>query len=137
MTLGLPRRVGTLACPRRARVSDPSVNRRTPFVRMRRLAALIMLLGAATAALGVVAVVGVERIDLPPAHVRAIAAALPVAVLVLGLALLLVGAIVARRALREGEGAGSGAERSAGTPGIGARQQPDAVERPKSRDRVI
>ena len=104
---------------------------------MRRLAALIMLLGAATAALGVVAVVGVERIDLPPAQVRAIAAALPVAILVLGVALLLVGAIVARLALREAERAASGAERSAGTPALSAGQQPEAVERPKARDRVI
>ena len=104
---------------------------------MRRLAALIMSLGAATAALGVVAVVGVERIDLPPAHVRAIAAALPVAVLVLGVALLLVGAIVARRALHEGDRVASGAERSPGTPALGASERPEAVERPKARDRVI
>ena len=104
---------------------------------MRRLAALIMLLGAATAALGVVAVVGVERIDLPPAHVRAIAAALPVAVVMLGAALLLVGAIVARRAPREGERVAPDAERSAGTPALGAGQQPEAVERPKAKDRVI
>jgi hypothetical protein len=104
---------------------------------MRRLAALIMLLGAATAALGVVAVVGVERIDLPPAQVRAIAAAVPVAILVLGVALLLVGAIVARLALREGERVTSNAERSAGAPGLGAGQQPEGVERPRAKDRVI
>jgi hypothetical protein len=103
---------------------------------MRRLAALIMLLGAATAALGVVAVVGVERIDLPPAQVRAIAAALPVAILVLGVALLPVGAIVARLALREGERVASGAERSAGAPRLGAGQQPEGVERPRAKDRV-
>ena len=103
---------------------------------MRRLAALIMLLGAATAALGVLAVVGVERIDLPPAQVRAIAAALPVAILVLGVALLLVGAIVARLALRETERVASGAQRSAGTPALGAAQQPETVERPRPRDRV-
>ncbi len=108
-----------------------------PFASMRRLAALIMLLGAATAALGVVAVVGVERIDLPPAQVRAIAAALPVAVLVLGVALLLVGAIVARLALREAERVASGSERPAVTPALGVGQQPEAVERPKARDRVI
>ena len=104
---------------------------------MRRLAALIMSLGAATAALGLVAVVGVERIDLPPAQVRAIAAALPVAVMVLGVALLLAGAIVARLALREGERAEADAERSADTPALGAGQQPEAFERPKARDRVI
>ncbi|MDF1501813.1 hypothetical protein [Roseisolibacter sp. H3M3-2] len=104
---------------------------------MRRLAALIMVLGAAVAALGVVAVVGVERIDLPPAHVRAIAAALPVAVLALGVALLLVGAIVARLALREAERVASGAERSAGAPALGAGHHAEAVERPAARDRVI
>jgi hypothetical protein len=104
---------------------------------MRRLAALIMLLGAATAALGVVAVVGVERIDLPPAQVRAIAAALPVAVLVLGVALLLVGAIVARLALREAERVTSNAERPTGPRALGAGQQLEGVERPKARDRVI
>jgi hypothetical protein len=55
----------------------------------------------------------------------------------LGAALLLVGAIVARRARREGERVASGAERSAGTPALRTGQQPEAVERPKDRDRVI
>ena len=104
---------------------------------MRRLAALIMLLGAVAAALGVVAVVGVERIDLPPAHVRAIAAALPIAVLVIGVVLLLVGAVVARLALREAERLGPGAGRSTGTPALGAGQQHQAATRPAERDRVI
>jgi hypothetical protein len=104
---------------------------------MRRLAAFMMLLGAATAALGVVAVVGVERIDLPPAQVRAIAASLPVAVLVLGVVLLVVGTIMARLALREAERVASGAERPAGAPALGAGQQNLAAERPAAKDRVI
>ena len=96
-----------------------------------------MVLGAATAALGVVAVVGVERIDLPPAHVRAIAAALPVAVLVLGVALLLVGAIVARLALRETERGAARAERPAETPALGPGPPPEVAERRTARERVI
>ena len=104
---------------------------------MRRLAAVIMLLGAATAALGIVAVVGVERIDLPAAHVRAIAAARPVAGLVIGVALLVVGAVMARLALREAERLGSGAERPTGTPALGAGQRHQAAERPAAKDRVI
>lgn len=96
-----------------------------------------MLLGAVTAALGVVAVVGVERIDLPPAHVRAIAAALPVVVLLVGVALLVLGTIMARLALREAERVASDVERPAGTPALGAGQQPLAAERPAARDRVV
>ena len=70
---------------------------------MRRLAALIMLLGACTAAVGVAAVIGIERINLPLAALRAIEAAIPVTVLVLGVALLLVGALIARLTMREAE----------------------------------
>ena len=103
---------------------------------MRRLAALIMLLGAITAALGVFAVVAVERIFLPPAAARAIAAALPVAVLVLGLALLVLGTIMARLALREAERVARGVERPTGAPELGAGHQSEAVGRSAARDRV-
>ena len=133
MTPAPPRHVSTRARAG-ARRSDPR-STVEPSLVMRRLAALIMLLGAATAALGVVAVVGVERIDLPPAQVRAIAAAIPVAILVLGVVLLLIGAIVARLALREGHAASS-AERAAATPGLGEGRPAEAAERLRARDRV-
>jgi hypothetical protein len=70
---------------------------------MRRLSALIMLFGACTAAVGVVAVVGVERMNLPPSALRVIEAAIPVTVLVIGVALLLVGTLMARLSMREAE----------------------------------
>jgi hypothetical protein len=70
---------------------------------MRRLSALVMLLGAVVAALGILAIVGIERIDLPPDAARVIADALPVAVLVLGGLLMIFGALVARLATREAE----------------------------------
>ena len=104
---------------------------------MRRLAALLMLLGAVTAALGVVAVVGVERIDLPPAQVRAIAAALPVAVLIIGVVLLGVGTIMARLALREAERGASSLGRPTDTPALGAGQHQQAAKRPAPKDRVV
>lgn len=96
-----------------------------------------MLLGAVTAALGVVAVVGVERIDLPPAQVRAIAAALPVAVLIIGVVLLGVGTIMARLALREAEHGASSLGRPTGTPALGAGQHQQAEKRPAPKDRVV
>lgn len=68
-----------------------------------------MVAGTALAALGVLAVVGVERIDLPPAAVRAIAAALPFLVLLAGVVLLFVGALLARLSTREAERARGGA----------------------------
>jgi hypothetical protein len=74
---------------------------------MRRLAALIMLLGASTAAIGVAAVVGVERMNLSPTALRAMEAAIPVTVLVIGIALLVVGALMARLAMREAERRGA------------------------------
>jgi hypothetical protein len=87
---------------------------------MRRLSAIVMLLGATTAALGVAAVVGIERIDLPPAAVRVIADALPVAVLVIGLALLLLGAFMARIATRETERGSTPVGAPAGLPSLDA-----------------
>ena len=79
-----------------------------------------MLLGAATAALGVAAVVGIERIDLPPAAVRVIADALPVAVLVIGLALLLLGTFMARIARRDTERGSTTVSAPAGLPALDA-----------------
>ena len=87
---------------------------------MRRLSALVMLLGALTAALGVVAVVGIERIDLPPSAVRVIAAALPFAVLVVGVALLVLGTVMARLVFREAERGASGPAPAAGAPALDA-----------------
>jgi hypothetical protein len=105
---------------------------------MRRLSAIVMLLGATTAALGVAAVVGIERIDLPPAAVRAIADALPVAVLVIGLALLLLGAFMARIATRETERGPTSVSAPAGLPALdagapGGRAAPPAPGAPVGR----
>jgi hypothetical protein len=102
---------------------------------MRRLSALVMLLGALTAALGVAAVVGIERIDLPPSAVRVIAAALPYTVLVVGVAMLVLGTVMARLALREAErssarGLGGVADAAA----LGAGAPPD---RPGQADRRV
>jgi hypothetical protein len=81
---------------------------------MRRLSAVLLLLGAGAAALGAAAVVGIERIDLPPEAVRAIAAALPAAVLLLGVVLLVVGALLGRVAHHEAQdGRGVGARKAA------------------------
>ena len=85
-----------------------------------------MASGAALAALGVLAVAGIERIDLPPAAVRVIAAALPFLVLLAGVVLLFVGALLARLATREAEQARSG------TAGVGGGR--DAVALPAPRD---
>jgi hypothetical protein len=85
-----------------------------------------MVSGAALAALGVLAVAGIERIDLPPAAVRAIAAALPFLVLLAGVALLFVGTLLARLATREAERA------RGGTAGV-ARGR-DAGALPAARD---
>jgi hypothetical protein len=99
---------------------------------MRRLSAFIMLLGAATAALGVFAVFGIERIDLPPPAVRFIAAALPVAVLVIGVALLVLGTVMARLVLSEGKRMPNDAAGPVHAPALGAglrSSKPDAAER--------
>ena len=81
---------------RRPRIPDPLV----PTI-VRRLTAALMALGAILAALGVMAVVGIERIDLPPTAVRMIAAALPFVVLLSGVVMLLVGALLARVTARQ------------------------------------
>lgn len=77
-----------------------------------------MVLGALLAALGVLAVASIERIDLPPATVRAIAAALPFVVLLAGVVLLFVGTLLARLATREAERVPRGV--AGGSPGHGA-----------------
>jgi hypothetical protein len=87
---------------------------------MRRLSAIMMLLGAATAALGVFAVFGIERIDLPPSAVRFIAAAVPVVVLVTGVVLLVIGTLMARLALREGDRGPIAVTGPAHVPALGA-----------------
>jgi hypothetical protein len=96
---------------------------------MRRLSALVMLLGALTAALGLAAVVGIERIDLPPSAVRLIAAALPFAVLVVGVALLVLGTVMARLALREAERGASGHGAAARAAALGAGAPADRSSR--------
>jgi hypothetical protein len=97
---------------------------------MRRLSAIVMLLGAATAALGVAAVVGIERIDLPPAAVRAIADALPVVVLVSGLALLLLGTFMARIAKRDTARGATSVGATAGLPSLDAGAPSDLAKPP-------
>ena len=99
---------------------------------MRRLSGIIMLLGALTAALGVAAVVGIERIDLPPAAVRVIADALPVAVLVIGSAVLLLGACMARVANREAERGSTTVEGPSSAPALDAGAPNDLPTRPAS-----
>jgi hypothetical protein len=80
---------------------------------------MLLLLGAGAAALGTAAVVGIDRIDLPPEPVRAVAAALPAAVLVLGVVLLVLGALLGRVAHHEAlDGRGVGA-RKAAPPALG------------------
>jgi hypothetical protein len=82
-----------------------------------------MISGTALAALGVLAVAGIERIDLPPAAVRAIAAALPFLVLFAGVVLLFVGALLARLATREAERVRGGAAGLAPGQGAGALRE--------------
>jgi hypothetical protein len=97
---------------------------------MRRLSAIIMLLGAITAALGVFAIVGIERIDLPPHAVRVIAAALPIAVLVIGSALLLLGAFMARVATQEAKRGSGTVAAPPGAPALDAGAAGDLPTRP-------
>ena len=99
---------------------------------MRRFSAVVMLLGAVTAMLGVFGIVGIEKINLPPAAARAIADALPTVVLVVGLLLLTFGAFAARLATREAElrrsltgGRGNAAALDAGVPAT-HQPRPDA-----------
>jgi hypothetical protein len=80
----------------------------------------------------VLAVAGIERIDLPPAAVRAIAAALPFLVLLAGVALLFVGTLLARLATREAERARGGTAGVA-RDGTRARCRRRATCRPSGR----
>jgi hypothetical protein len=95
---------------------------------MRRFSALVMLLGAVTAMLGVFGIVGIEKINLPPAAARVIADALPTMVLVVGVLLLIFGAFAARLATREAElrrsVAGDPAKAAALDAGAPAAHQP-------------
>jgi hypothetical protein len=81
---------------------------------------MLLLLGAGAAALGTAAVVGIDRIDLPPEAVRAIAVALPAAVLVLGVVLLFLGALLGRVAHHEAQDRGSVGARTAAPPALGS-----------------
>ena len=87
---------------------------------------MLLLLGAVIAVLGVAAVAGIERIDLPPEQVRAIAAALPAATLVLGVVLLILGALLGRVATHEAPGG----------PGTAARTPVDPALRGAAPPRV-
>jgi hypothetical protein len=86
---------------------------------VRRLSAVLLPLGAGAAALGTAAVVGIDRIHLPPEAVRAIAAALPAAVLVLGVVLLALGALLGRVAHHEAQDCGSVGARTTAPPALG------------------